>query len=136
MPASHQRANLSDGREILFFQDHDSPAPTIAADPRPNESRPDSGILRFDVLTGEWVAVATHRQTRTHLPAAAECPLCPSTPDRPTEIPAAYFDVAVFENRFPSLGPGLGDVPSYQAVDETFAEAAADSAETVSSALS
>ena len=136
MPASNKRANLSDGREILFFQDHDSPAPLIAADPRPNDSRPDSGTLRFDVLTGEWVAVATHRQTRTHLPAAAECPLCPSTPDRPTEIPAADFDVAVFENRFPSLGPGLGDVPSSRAVDTTFAEAAADSADTVTSALS
>src|SRR5690606_8454004 len=59
-----------------------------------------------------------------------------STPDRPTEIPAADFDVAVFENRFPSLGPGLGDVPSAQSVDTTFAEAAADSAETVTSVLS
>src|SRR5699024_6749884 len=83
-----------------------APAPAVGDDPRPVEPRPDSGTLRFDVLTGEWVAVATHRQTRTHLPAAAECPLCPSADGRPTEIPAADFDVVVFENRFPSLGPG------------------------------
>ena len=97
MPASHQRANLSDGREILFFQDHDSPAPLIAVDPRPNDSRPDSGTLRFDVLTGEWVAVATHRQTRTHLPAAAECPLCPSTPDRPKQ-PLFHILLAILDD--------------------------------------
>ena len=112
MTSPQHRTSLSDGREVLFFQDPDSPAPAVVDDPRPVEPRPDSGTLRFDVLTGEWVAVATHRQTRTHLPAAAECPLCPSADGRPTEIPAADFDVVVFENRFPSLGPGLGDVPA------------------------
>jgi UDPglucose--hexose-1-phosphate uridylyltransferase len=136
MSASHRRANLSDGREVLFFQDSGSPAPTIVTDPRPVESRPDSGTLRFDVLTGEWVAVATHRQSRTHLPAAADCPLCASTPDRPTEIPAADFDVVVFENRFPSLGPDLGEVPSVTRIDAALAEAAPTSPEFVTAALS
>ena len=112
MASPQHRTKLSDGREVLFFQDPDSPAPAILHDPRPVEPRPDSGSLRFDVLTGEWVAVATHRQSRTYLPAAAECPLCPSADGRPTEIPAADFDVVVFENRFPSLGPGLGEVPA------------------------
>ena len=134
MPASHRRTNLSDGREVLFFQDPDSPAPTIAADPRPDESRPASGALRFDVLTGEWVAVATHRQSRTHLPAAADCPLCPSTTDRPTEVPAEDFDVVVFENRFPSLGPDLGEVPPVTTVDEALAEAAPSSGDTATGA--
>ena len=56
----------------------------------------------------EWVAVAAHRQTRTHLPPADQCPICPTTPSNPSEIPAADYDVVVFENRFPSLGPALG----------------------------
>ncbi|WP_209371219.1 galactose-1-phosphate uridylyltransferase [Brevibacterium renqingii] len=115
MTSPHHRATLSDGREVLFFQDPDSSAPAIFDDPRPGAPRPDSGTLRFDALTGEWVAVATHRQTRTHLPAAAECPLCPTSDHRPTEIPAADFDVVVFENRFPSLGPDLGEVPPVSA---------------------
>ena len=45
--------------------------------------------LRYDALLDEWVAVAAHRQTRTFLPPADQCPLCPSRPGRPTEIPAA-----------------------------------------------
>jgi UDPglucose--hexose-1-phosphate uridylyltransferase len=73
----------------------------------------------------EWVAIAAHRQTRTHLPPSDECPLCPSTPERSTEIPAYDYDVAVFENRFPSFShregvldpshlPGLSDTrPGY-----------------------
>ena len=121
-----QRRVLADGREILFFQDADSPVLTIAEDPRPAEQRPVGGQLRFDLLTGEWVAVATHRQSRTHLPAAAECPLCPSTPERPTEVPAEDYEVVVFENRFPSLGPKQGSVPADPG--PAFAEAAAESA--------
>lgn len=105
-----RRTRLSDGREAIFFQDVDSPAAPVIHDHRAPEQRPGSGGLRFDMLTGEWVAVATHRQARTHLPAADDCPLCPSTPERQTEIPAADYDVVVFENRFPSLGPGLGDI--------------------------
>lgn len=106
----HRRTRLADGREAVFFQDSEDPRAPIDADHRPVDTRPDSGRLRFDMLTGEWVAVATHRQSRTHLPVAAECPLCPSQPDRPSEVPAADFDVVVFENRFPSLGPGIGAV--------------------------
>lgn len=38
-----------------------------------------------------------------YLPGADDCPLCPSTADRATEIPAADYEVVVFENRFPAL---------------------------------
>jgi galactose-1-phosphate uridylyltransferase len=38
----------------------------------------------------------------------AECPLCSSRPRRPTEIPAAWYQVAVFQNRFPALAQDLG----------------------------
>ncbi|KZE22886.1 MULTISPECIES: galactose-1-phosphate uridylyltransferase [Brevibacterium] len=118
-----RRTELSDGRQLLFFEDSGSSPTEIRPDSRPTADRPRGGALRFDMLTGEWVAVATHRQSRTHLPDAADCPLCPSTPERPTEIPASDFDVVVFENRFPSLGPALGTIPSDPG--EAFAEAVA-----------
>ena len=41
---------------------------------------------------------------------ADQCPLCPSTDGRATEIPAADYDVVVFENRFPSLASDPGPV--------------------------
>ena len=59
---------------------------------------------RWNPLLQEWVITATARQDRTYLPSAAQCPLCPTLdPAAPTEIPRADFDIAVFENRFPSL---------------------------------
>jgi UDPglucose--hexose-1-phosphate uridylyltransferase len=60
--------------------------------------------LRWNPLLGEWVATATHRQERTFLPPADFCPLCPTKPGGfPTEVPEPEYDIAVFENRFPSL---------------------------------
>jgi UDPglucose--hexose-1-phosphate uridylyltransferase len=62
--------------------------------------------LRWNPLLGEWVATATHRQERTFLPPADFCPLCPTKPGGfPTEVPESTYDIAVFENRFPSLRP-------------------------------
>jgi len=58
---------------------------------------------------------ASHRQDRTYLPAEDHCPLCPTRPGGPaTEVPLAAFDVAVFDNRFPSLtaSPPAPDVAS------------------------
>ena len=60
--------------------------------------------LRWNPLLREWLITATHRQDRTFLPPADYCPLCPSVPGRePTEIDRADFEIAVFDNRFPSL---------------------------------
>ena len=64
--------------------------------------------VRWDVLAGEWVVVAAARQDRTMLPPAGQCPLDPSAPGRPTEIPADSYDVVVFENRFAALHEPLG----------------------------
>jgi UDPglucose--hexose-1-phosphate uridylyltransferase len=59
---------------------------------------------RYDPTRGEWVTFATHRQNRTFLPPADQCPLCPTEPGRPaTEIPAAGFELVTFDNRFPSF---------------------------------
>jgi len=64
--------------------------------------------VRYDPLLGEWVIIASHRQDRTFLPPPDHCPLDPSAPGRLTEIPAPSYEVAVFENRFPSLFTGAG----------------------------
>jgi UDPglucose--hexose-1-phosphate uridylyltransferase len=62
--------------------------------------------LRWNPLTGEWLATATVRQDRTFLPPKDFCPLCPTAPGGfPTEIPASDYDIVAFENRFPSLSP-------------------------------
>ncbi len=59
---------------------------------------------RFNELRGEQVVYAAQRQERTFLPAEAECPLCPTKPGGPaTEIPFPEFEIAVFDNRFPSF---------------------------------
>ncbi|MDT3445035.1 MULTISPECIES: galactose-1-phosphate uridylyltransferase [unclassified Pseudofrankia] len=99
---------LSDGRELIYFDDE--PGRRRGEPDRRGlapVARPPSQ-LRHDRLTDEWVVIAAHRQGRTHLPAVADCPLCPSGPARETEVPEDY-DVAVFENRFPALGvPAVG----------------------------
>jgi UDPglucose--hexose-1-phosphate uridylyltransferase len=60
--------------------------------------------LRWNPFLREWLITATHRQDRTFLPPADYCPLCPSAPGRPpTEIDRPDFEIAVFENLFPSL---------------------------------
>jgi UDPglucose--hexose-1-phosphate uridylyltransferase len=94
---------MADGRELIYFDEREDLV-RDAFDRRDLPERSGGSQLRYDPLTDEWVAVATHRQTRTFLPPSDECPLCPSTPDRATEIPAGDYDVVVFENRFPSFG--------------------------------
>ncbi len=60
--------------------------------------------LRWNPMLEEWVITATHRQDRTFLPPADFCPLCPTKKVKfPTEIPADKYEIAVFENKFPSL---------------------------------
>ncbi|SDD30577.1 galactose-1-phosphate uridylyltransferase [Actinokineospora iranica] len=101
---------LADGREILYFDDTPGAPERTAADPRDLPRNVNASQIRRDPLTGEWVVLAAHRQTRTYKPPAALCPLCPSTPGRPTEIPESDYDVVVFENRFPSLSQhAVGD---------------------------
>ncbi|HEV2784664.1 MAG TPA: galactose-1-phosphate uridylyltransferase [Actinophytocola sp.] len=100
MKRTHVR--LADGRELIYF-DRREDVDRTAPDTRHLADPPPASELRYDPLLDEWVVVAGHRQDRTHLPPTDECPLCPSQPGRATEIPAADYEVAVFENRFPSL---------------------------------
>ncbi len=101
--------HLADERGLFYYDDSEpyvtGTASRITADTRPLEPHSGGGSeLRYDVLTGEWVAIASHRNVRTFLPPKNECPLCPTGHGvAPSEIPAEDYDVVVFENRFPSL---------------------------------
>lgn len=101
---------LADGREIIYF-DSDPTRVRRAEDTRDLPAQAPSSEMRRDPLTGEWVTMAAHRQTRTYKPPAELCPLCPSTPGRPSEIPEPDYEVVVFENQFPSFAriPGDGE---------------------------
>jgi UDPglucose--hexose-1-phosphate uridylyltransferase len=93
---------LADGRELIYF-DLGSGARRRGHDARSLSPVSTSSQMRWDPLLEEWVMMAAHRQDRTFLPPTDDCPLCPSTNGRRTEIPADDYDVVVFENRFPSL---------------------------------
>ncbi|MDG9705337.1 galactose-1-phosphate uridylyltransferase [Streptomyces sp. DH37] len=96
---------LADGRELVYYDVRDA-AGRDAVDRRPLDAVATASEIRHDPLLDEWVAVTAHRQARTYHPPADECPLCPSRNGRLTEVPAEDYEVAVFENRFPSLaGP-------------------------------
>ena len=95
-------AQLADGREIIYFDHDDAPARELH-DPRRLDPVSTASQMRHDPVLDEWVMLASHRQNRTYRPATNDCPLCPSRGGRQTEIPSPDYDVAVFENRFPSL---------------------------------
>ncbi|MFJ9077377.1 galactose-1-phosphate uridylyltransferase [Streptomyces sp. NPDC102278] len=123
-------ARLADGREILYYHDDaddgaddrvDDGAEGGAGDNAEGghhafpDTRPldasasvTTSEVRRDPLLGDSVVIASHRQGRTHLPPADACPLCPSTEDRASEVPAPDYEVVVFENRFPSLAGDTG----------------------------
>ena len=101
-------ARLADGRDLFYYDDPDTTlGPERAIDVRALDPRRDTATMRQDVLSGEWVSIAASRQNRVFLPPADQDPLAPASATNPSEIPAVY-DVAVFENRSPSFGPGLG----------------------------
>lgn len=116
-------AKLADGRDLFYFDDADTVlGPERRLDERRLDPRPDTAIMRQDVLTGEWVSIAAARQHRVFLPPADQDPLAPQSPGNPSEIPDRY-DVAVFENRSPSFGPALrpdvtGEPPAPSGLDD------------------
>jgi UDPglucose--hexose-1-phosphate uridylyltransferase len=98
---------LADGRELVYFDESQVSRDTV--DRRELPPPPAPSQLRYDPLFEEWVVVAAHRQGRTFLPPASECPLCPSTAGWQSEVPASDYDVVVFENRFPALSNHPGE---------------------------
>jgi len=99
----HKRAlRKPDGRELLLYSRRPIPEGIVATSPEPEPLRPNPH-LRWHPLRGEWVAYAQYRQNRTFMPKDWN-PLAPSSdPEHPTELPAGDYDIAVFENLFPTL---------------------------------
>ena len=108
---------LADGRELIYFDEQ--PRVRDEIDRRKLPEVETVIELRHDPLLDVPVVIASHRQERMHLPPEDECPLCPSTPERSTEIPAAEYDVVVFENRFPSFATGSAELPPLPDGDTT-----------------
>ncbi|MDQ1812459.1 galactose-1-phosphate uridylyltransferase [Massilia sp. CCM 9210] len=101
-----------DGRSLTLY----SSAPITAHDPAPSpstESIQANPHLRWHPLRGEWVAYAAFRQNRPFLPPPEYNPLAVNAdPANPTELPRGDYEIAVFDNRFPSLAPDSHDPPA------------------------
>jgi UDPglucose--hexose-1-phosphate uridylyltransferase len=109
---------LADGREIIFFDRPGAPE-RIVNDPRPLPPMATESQIRRDPMLDEYVVIASHRQDRTYLPPADECPLDASCGGKHTEIPTPDYQVAVFENRFPSFsGNGRCEVVCFSSDHE------------------
>lgn len=92
-----------DGRQLVLYARDPLPATLEAPSPSSAPREPNSH-LRWHPLRGEWIAYASHRQNRTFLPPPEYNPLAVTTdPANPTELPAGPWEVAVFENLFPTL---------------------------------
>ena len=102
-----------DGRPLALYS-REPIDPAIRATSPSDEPVEANPHVRWHPLRGEWVAYASHRQNRTFLPPAAFNPLAPTAPGgHPTELPAGAYDVAVFDNRFPSLTAAAHDAPGF-----------------------
>src|SRR5687768_5029966 len=93
-----------DGRAVVLYSSKEDIDPNILV-PSPNATPVEANPhLRWHPLRGEWVAYAAHRQNRTFLPPKEYNPLAPMVvPTVPTELPVGNYDIAVFENLFPSF---------------------------------
>lgn len=96
-----------DGRRLTLYARAPLPAGSGLVAPSPfAEPLVAAPHLRWHPLRGEWVTYAAYRQGRTFLPPPEYNPLAVTRdPAQPTELPDAEWDIAVFENRFPSLVP-------------------------------
>lgn len=93
-----------DGRKLTLYSREPLAVPREAPSPFAQPLAA-SAHLRWHPLRGEWVTYAAYRQDRTFLPPREFNPLAPTAdPAHPTEVPAGNWDVAVFDNRFPSFG--------------------------------
>ncbi len=116
-PLIKSSTHLADGRELIYFDEQ--PRSHDEIDRRKLPKVETAIELRHDPLLDVPVVIASHRQDRMHLPPEDECPLCPSTPERATEIPAVDYDVVVFENRFPSFATGPAELAPLPDEDAT-----------------
>lgn len=100
-----------DGRSITLYGREKVVAlgPILSPRDQPVDANPH---MRWHPLRGEWIAYAGHRQNRTFLPPPEYNPLMPSAdPAAATELPVGQYDIAVFDNLFPSLAMTARDAP-------------------------
>lgn len=100
-----------DQRKLTLYSRSSIPTGIKAPSPsdEPVQANPH---LRWHPLRGEWVCYASHRQGRTFMPPPQYNPLAPTVdPKIPTELPQGQYDIAVFENRFPSMAIAAHDAP-------------------------
>ena len=106
-----------DGRRLWLYGRSPVAARGPIPSPSPVRAALDTHLRRHPILQ-EWVIYASHRQDRTFLPTAERDPLAPTTdPEHPTELPTGDYDVAVFENRFPSLVPDPAAPPRVEGAE-------------------
>lgn len=107
-----RRFTKADGRALLLYGRDPVPADLTAPTPAGAGAYAPNAHLRWHPLRGEWIAYASHRQNRTFLPPPEYNPLAPTTDAAaPTEVPAGAWDIAVFENLFPTLTLAAHDPP-------------------------
>lgn len=92
-----------DGRYLVLYSDSQISELIIPTNP-PHAPFIPNPHMRWHQLREEWVVYAAHRQNRTFLPPKEYSPLAVTNNlDFPTELPAGKYDIAVFENLFPSF---------------------------------
>lgn len=100
-----------DGRSLFLYSKVPFEFSGLVPSPKGSDVKPDPH-LRWHPLRGEWVTYATYRQDRTFLPPVEYNPLAPTTdPENPTELPPGKYEIAVFENRFPTLSMNAENAP-------------------------
>jgi UDPglucose--hexose-1-phosphate uridylyltransferase len=107
-----QKLLKPDGRKLTLYSRSPIAEEITASSPssEPVQAHP---YLRWHPLRGEWVAYASHRQGRTFLPPPEYNPLAPTKdPQFPTELPQGQYDIAVFDNRFPTMTLAAKEVPA------------------------
>lgn len=101
----------TDGRSLTLYGRTPIRIEGIAPSPSREPLQPNPH-LRWHPLRGEWVTYASYRQGRTFMPPPEYNPLAPTRdPENPTELPQGEYQVAVFDNRFPSLAQASHDPP-------------------------
>ncbi|GAB1595840.1 galactose-1-phosphate uridylyltransferase [Lysobacter claricitrinus] len=100
-----------DGRSLTLY----ARAPIVNVGDAPSPFREPLGRsphLRRHPLRDEWITYAAYRQDRTFLPPPEYNPLAVTVDaDAPTELPQGDWDIALFDNRFPSLSLAADEVP-------------------------
>jgi UDPglucose--hexose-1-phosphate uridylyltransferase len=100
-----------DGRLLFLYSTSPIQEDIVATNPQNNGEKP-TPHQRWHPLRREWVIYASHRQNRTYLPPKNYSPLAVTKDQNfPTELPDGNYEVAVFENLFPSLNLSTNEAP-------------------------